>query len=252
MRFLLLATRPEVVAADEEYEAFLRFTGLREDQLVRRRLDREPLGEVDPDDWDGLVLGGSPFTVSDAAETKSSTQRRVEAELRALLEVVVARDVPFFGACYGIGTLGSAVGAVVDKRYGEPVGSVTVTLTDAGRRDPLTGGLPAAFDAFVGHKEAISALPDGAVRLAGSPGCPVQAFRVGRHVYATQFHPELDGPGLATRIATYQDAGYFPREQAEELIALARRSVVEHPPLLLRRFVERYGAVRRQASRSTR
>ena len=35
-------------------------------------------------------------------------------------------------------------------------------------------------------------LPRHAVLLASSPTCPVQAFRIGSHVYATQFHPELD------------------------------------------------------------
>ncbi len=255
MRFLLLSTRPEDVAADEEYEAFLRFTGLTEDQLVRQRLDRTPLGDVDLSAWSGIVLGGSPFTVSDPEEGKSPVQRRVEAELQALLDDVVAADVPFLGACYGIGTLGAAVGAEVDKRFGEPVGAVTVTLTAAGREDPLTGALPESFDAFVGHKEAISRLPDSAVRLAGSPTCPVQAFRVGRNVYATQFHPELDGRGLASRIKTYRHAGYFAPDEADTLADMAERSVVEHPPLLLRRFVERYGAadeLRPPASRSSR
>ena len=45
--------------------------------------------------------------------------------------------------------------------------------------------------------------------LASSPGCPVQAFRVGRNVYATQFHPELDGAAMTTRIHAYMNHGYF-------------------------------------------
>src|SRR3712207_8824058 len=40
--------------------------------------------------------------------------------------------------------------------------------------------------------------------LASSPSCPVQAFRVRTRVYATQFHPELDLAGLATRIQVYR------------------------------------------------
>ena len=71
-----------------------------------------------------------------------------------------------------------------------------VTLTPRAGR-PVAGG-PARrrFEAFVGHKEAVRDLPAHAVRLASSPACPVQAFRVGQHVYATQFHPELDIDGL--------------------------------------------------------
>jgi GMP synthase (glutamine-hydrolysing) len=51
------------------------------------------------------------------------------------------------------------------------------------------------------------------VILAYSESCPVQAFRVGTRVYATQFHPELDLDGLATRIEVYKYAGYFEPEE---------------------------------------
>ncbi|HET9657269.1 MAG TPA: glutamine amidotransferase [Kineosporiaceae bacterium] len=238
--FLLLATRAEDTAADEEYQAFLTFSGLREGQLRRIRLERGPLGDLDPADWSGILLGGSPFNSGDPPEAKSPVQQRVEGELRALLDQVVAADFPFFGACYGIGTLGLHQGAVIDRTYAEPVGAVTVTLTGDGRRDPLFGALPPTFDAFVGHKEAISRLPRHVVLLASSATCPVQAFRVGANVYATQFHPELDVPGICTRIEVYRHAGYFAPDQAEELKAAARAGAVVHPPLLLRGFVRRY------------
>ncbi len=81
-------------------------------------------------------------------------------------------------------------------------------------------------------------LPRRAVLLASSPACPVQAFRVGARVYATQFHPELDADGLCTRIDVYKYAGYFEPGQAAELKAQARRSKVIHPPAIVRRFVQ--------------
>jgi GMP synthase (glutamine-hydrolysing) len=238
--FLLLATRAEDAAADNEYESFLAFAGLGERDLRRARLEQRPLGDVDLRDWSGILLGGGPFNSSDHEDSKSPVQRRVEADLRDLLDQVITADFPFLGACYGVGTLGSHQGALVDRRYAEPVGCVPVTLTREGRRDPLLRGLPATFDAFVGHKEAISRLPHHATLLAGSPTCPVQAFRIGSHVYATQFHPELDAPGLCTRIDVYKNAGYFDPGQASELKALAHRSNVTRPPAILRRFARRY------------
>ena len=153
---------------------------------------------------------------------------------------MIAEDFPFLGACYGIGTLGSHQGAVIDRRYAEPVGAIPITLTPDGRQDPVFGGLPEVFEAFVGHKEAISRLPRHAVLLAGSKTCPVQAFRIGSHVYATQFHPELDVEGLCTRVDVYKYAGYFAPEEADEIKALARASTVVDPPTILRRFVDRY------------
>ncbi len=240
--FLLLATRAEDIAADGEYEAFLRFSGLEEAQLRRHRLEREPLEtlELDLDDWSGIVLGGSPFTTTDPPETKSPGQVRVEAELAGLLDQVVPRDFPLLGACFGVGTVGVHQGGVVDRTYAEPIGAVRMTLTDAGRADPLTGVLPERFDAFVGHKEAVTRLPPHAVHLVSSKTCPVQAFRVGRNVYATQFHPELDVPGIQTRIEVYRHYGYFDPVRADELKAMAAATDVQHPPALMRRFVELY------------
>lgn len=236
--FLFLGTRAEDLAADGEYDAVLRFTGLDERDVRRVRLERDELGDVDLDDWSGIVLGGGPFNVSDPDESKSATQHRVERELRSLAERVVAQDFPFLGACYGIGTLGVLRGGVVDRTYAEPIGAVPASLTDAGRADPLTGVLPQRFDVFLGHKEAVSRLPAGAVLLVEGAGCPVQAFRIGTRVYATQFHPELDVEGIVTRIHVYQHYGYFDPPDAAALVAGARAAVVTEPPRLLTRFVE--------------
>ena len=132
---------------------------------------------------------------------------------------VVVRDFPFFGACYGVGTLGVHQGGVVDRTYGEPIGPVRVSLTDAGAADPVLAGMAPEFEAFVGHKEAVRTLPRDAVLLATSASCPVQMFRVRRNLYATQFHPELDVAGLLVRVRVYQHAGYFPPDELAALVA---------------------------------
>lgn len=234
--FLLLATRKVDLAADEEYAAMLRFTGLDESQLRRVRLEQGPLGDVCLDDWSGVILGGGPFNCTDV--DKTPTQIRVESEISALLDEVVARDFPFLGACYGISTLGTHQGGVVDRTYAEPVGPTTVALSAHGRADPVFRDLPDTFATFLGHKEAIRQLPAHAVHLASSAACPVQAFRIGARVYATQFHPELDLSGIETRIDVYKHAGYFEPHEADVLKARARASTVTHPPRILRRFVE--------------
>lgn len=240
--FLLLGTRDEDAAADNEYDAFLGFTGLDESMLRRVRLERRPLGYVDLDAWSGIFLGGGPFNASDPPSTKIAAQLRVEDELGALLDVVVARDFPFLGACYGIGAIGTHQGGCVDRTFSEPISRVPVTLTAEGRADPLLADLPETFEAFVGHKEAVRDLPPAAVHLASSPACPVQAFRVGRNVYATQFHPELDIHGLCTRIEVYKHSGYFDPPEAESLKAMAREGRVFEPPKILSAFVQRYAA----------
>ena len=153
---------------------------------------------------------------------------------------MVARDFPFLGACYGVGTLGVHLGAPIDRTYSEPIGVVPVTLSDAGASDPILAGLPPTFNAFVGHKEAIRSLPDSATLLASSPTCPVQVFRVGANVYATQFHPELDVDGIILRIHAYANHGYFAPDELEATLAAARRAPVTEPSRMLRNFVERH------------
>lgn len=239
--FLFLGTRAEDDTADSEYAAVLRYAGLDERDVRRVRLERDPLGTVDLDDWSGIILGGGPFNSSDPEDIKSAAQKRAEAELRELAERVVEADFPFLGACYGVGVLGGLRGGLVDRTYGEPISAVAITLTDEGRKDPLLGVLPTTFDAFLGHKEAVSRLPEGAVLLASSATCPVQAFRLGRNVYATQFHPELDVDGLCLRIDVYRHHGYFdPPELAEEIQAMARTQHVEHPQRIIEGFVRHY------------
>src|SRR5690348_4392783 len=162
--FLLLSIRAEDAAADDEYDAVMRFAELDRDGLQRIRLTHQSLGDIDLADWSGIILGGGPYNVSDSPEVKSDTQRRVEAELLPLIDRVVEADFPFLGCCYGVGTLGTVVGATIDRTYPEPVAALTVTLTDEGQRDPLFADLPDVFDAYGGHKEGASALPSDVVR----------------------------------------------------------------------------------------
>lgn len=241
--FLILQLRPEAEAADSEYAAFLRTSGLDAARTHRIRLDQEDL----PDDLDltayaGVIVGGGPGCVSDAPQDKSPAEARIEAAILSLMPAITAQDLPFMGCCYGIGILGAHLNAEVGKgRHGEPVGATHCTLTDEGRKDPLTRDLPDQFDAFVGHKEALHVLPEGAVQLVASAPCPYQMVRYGRNVYATQFHPEADAQEFETRIRIYRHKGYFAPEEAEDLIAACHAADVRWPVQILRRFVETYG-----------
>ena len=238
--FLLIATRPEDETADAEYEQLLRFGQLEEHELHRIRLESAPLPSLDLDDYSGVIVGGSPFTGSIPTEHKSDTQRRVEKEISDLLDIIVERDFPFLGACYGVGTLLSHQGAVIDSTYSEAVGAVTINLTTAGRNDPLLDGLPDSFPAFVGHMEACRELPDHAILLASSDTCPVQMFRIKENLYGTQFHPELDAPGIAQRIRIYKNAGYFKPEEADSLIAETSKAPVGDVHRVVSNFTRKY------------
>lgn len=242
--FLILQLRPEAQAADNEFAAFLAKGGLARGDVHRIRLDQEPLPEdFSLDAYSGVIVGGGPGCVSDPEDEKDPVEKRIEQAIMGLMPEICARDLPYLGCCYGIGILGHHLspGIVSKAAYGEPVGAVDCTLTDDGRADPLLAGLPENFRAFVGHKEAVQALPPGTVRLVTSGPTPFQMLRFGQNVYATQFHPEADAEGFETRIHIYKHKGYFPPETADALIAMVRGEDVRFPELILRNFVARYG-----------
>ena len=236
--FLLLSARPEVEAVRPEYESVRRAMGLAADRLEHVRLDVEPLGDLPLDRVAGIVVGGSPYNVTTAEAEKSPAQRSVEDDLARLADAALARDFPVLYTCYGIGVLTRVIGGTLGTRYAEAAAPIEIALTPAGIADPLLGVLPERFEAFAGHKEAADGVPAGAVLLASSAGCPVQIYRVGRNVYATQFHPEVSADDFVARARVYRDHGYFP---ANELEAWSRRvadASVTEPWRMLRRFVE--------------
>ncbi|MFX0579289.1 glutamine amidotransferase [Nocardia nepalensis] len=237
---LVLQLRPERAAADDEYRAILRIADLDAGDTVRVLMDEE-FPDLDLDDFSAVIVGGGPSNVSSPEAAKYGYQRRFEPKLKKLMTEIVGRDFPYLGACYGLGILADVLGGPVsDQQYSEPVGAQTIEVTEFGSVDPLLRGIPQPFRAFVGHKEACQEVPPGAVLLAGSADCPVQMIRVGQHVYATQFHPELDSDGLELRIEVYRHAGYFQPHEAEDLIELGHRESVTAPGEILSRFIDRY------------
>jgi GMP synthase (glutamine-hydrolysing) len=238
--FLIIQLRPEQAAADSELGAFLRYGDLSADEIVRARVERTGLPEIDLDDYAAIIVGGSPFDMSTPDDEKSPIQKKIENEFMALFERLAAADFPFLGACSGSALLGKFCGARISNRYGEPVGGVDVTLTDKGRRDPLLEGFPRTFRVLLGHKEACDEPPPGTVLLASSTDCPVQMFRLGRNLYATQFHPEADLDGFRVRINVYKHHGYFRPEEADALVAAVAEEDTPVPQAMLARFVRRY------------
>lgn len=238
--FLLLQTRPENEASDNEYEGFLLASGLMPQQLERIRVDMEPLPHLFLEKYSGIILGGGPYNVSAPQIYKTPNQLRVERDLFKLMDALVERDYPFLGACFGVGILGKHQGGLISDKYAEGTVPTDITLSAVGKADPLFAGVPETFQAISLHKEACETLPLSATLLASSAACPVQAFKVKNNLYAIQYHPELDMDGLTIRVGIYKHAGYFPPEDAEKILELARAADLSPAPLILRNFVKRY------------
>lgn len=240
---LILQLCPEDETSDNEYAAILRYGGLPEFAAARLRIESTGIpASLRLSDYSALIVGGSPFDISTPEVDKTPIQRKIESDFERLLRQVVAQDFPFLGACSGNGLLGAHLGASISRRFAEPVGCVSLRLTDEGRVDPLLAGLPDRIDVLLGHKEACDEVPKGAVLLLAGDACPVQMFRVGQNVYATQFHPEGDSQGFATRIRVYRHHGYFQPQEADSLIRAVSGAKTPHAQQILSRFVSRYRA----------
>ena len=106
-------------------------------------------------------------------------------------------------------------------------GSQLVAKRQAAAADPLFRELPITPDVLQWHVDEISELPPGAVLLASSPVCEVQAFRVGRLAWGLQFHIETTPEIVA--LWARQDAELL---QDYDLPAILERSTRAHPDIV--------------------
>lgn len=232
---LYLCVRPERGAADAEHASFRRALGV--DELDRIDLLEQPL----PDDalrtHRAVVIGGSPYNVSDT--DKSAVQRRVEADLARLAQHAIEGRIAAFFTCYGIGVVTRMLGGEVVLDHPEQATAARVTTTPEADDDPVFGPGAPGFEVFTAHKEGSSVPPPGAVLLATGPVCPVQAYRVGTHLYATQFHPEPTPQDFADRMTFYRSTGYFDATLFDHVQAQVLASTVTGDALL-RRFAQTF------------
>lgn len=239
---LILQLRPEDETSNNEFSAILKYGELDIKNAIRIRIEQEGIPSLVLDDYSAIIVGGSPFDISTPENEKSGIQKKIEQDFIWLFDEILARDFPFLGACSGNGLLGSYLGVGISGRYSEPVGGARVSLTDEGKLDPLLLGFPDQIDVLLGHKEACDTTPDGATLLIRGAACPVQMFRVGQNVYATQFHPEGDADGFIVRINAYKHHGYFAPEHAQRLIDAVSQERTPYAQKILQRFVSRYAA----------
>ena len=87
--FLILQLRPNDAAADGEFQAFLKYGGLTENDIHRVRMEKESIPKIKLDDYSGVIIGGGPSNVSDSEKKKSSEQKRFEDELAQLVNKII-------------------------------------------------------------------------------------------------------------------------------------------------------------------
>jgi len=125
------------------------------------------------------------------------------ADEKAAIAEWLATGKPFLGICLGHQLLAAALGGTVAPSAQPEIGVMPVNLTGAGRADPLFRRFPDVPLSLQWHGAEVVEPPSGAVVLAQSPLCAVQAIRVGERAYGLQFHVEATA-------ATVPDWGCVP------------------------------------------
>ncbi len=132
---------------------------------------------------DVLVVLGGPIGVGDVDRYPFLAEE---------LDVITSRLAagrPVLGVCLGAQLSAAALGARVAPTGRVEIGYAPLSLTAEGLGSPLAA--VGATPVLHWHGDAFE-IPDGAKRLAETPGFPNQAFALDRHVLALQFHLEAD------------------------------------------------------------
>ena len=189
--------------------------------------DLRQLGEVDL-----VLLGGSGhYSVAQGGPW-------LEGALEGMRELY-EMSKPTFASCWGFQAMARAMGGeVVTDLSRAELGTHALTLTPAGRQDPLFASVSPIFLGHMGHQDIVEQLPDDAVLLASTAGIKNQAFRFAdKPIYCTQFHPELTVATMAERLVAYPN--YVEKISGMTMDAFIG-TLTETPEMnhLLARFVE--------------
>jgi GMP synthase (glutamine-hydrolysing) len=231
---------PAVRLAVGDYDRwFVQSLGLSGFSFDRVDVHRRQKLPERPRDYDAVMMTGSPLSVTQPEPWMSEAADY-------LVDAAQAR-VPVLGVCFGHQLLGQVFGGpVLRNPLGRELGSIEVSLTPAGLKDPLFAGLPERFTVQATHEDIVGALPSGAVGLAANGHTALQAMAIGPHVRGVQFHPEASPDAIKQVIEARapaldvegQQRGLSRGERVRALLAGIRPS--PYGPAILANFLSRF------------
>lgn len=155
-------------------------------------------GELPPsvDAFDAHVITGSPASVND------DTLPWVRGLLDFIRALHAAQRLTI-GLCFGHQAIARALGGQVERHAaGWSLGLHTTRWSQ-----PQAWMQPARsqMTLMAAHNEQVTQPPPGAQVLSGSDFCRIGSFSVGRHIFTTQYHPEMS-PRFMHALLSHLDA----------------------------------------------
>ncbi len=158
--------------------------------------------------YDGFVITGSP-----ASATGNDPWI---LKLLETIREIDAKKIPTVGICFGHQLIGRALGGEVGKNPGGWGFGISPTHFSSAEdwMDPKADTL----NLYAAHSEQLLKPPVGAVILGGDDFCAVGSYRIGNHIFTTEYHPEMSPDfmtGLADEFAPLVGAEHASRAKDE-------------------------------------
>lgn len=145
---------------------------------------KDDLSLVDSLDPDLLVICGGPISVNE-----EELYPFLHDEFRVVAKRIY-EEKPILGICLGAQIIAKVLGSRVYSSGTKEIGWFPIFLTEEGKNSPLHYLHHDHTYVFHWHGETFD-LPLQATLLASTPICKNQAFAIGTHTLALQFHPEV-------------------------------------------------------------
>lgn len=139
-----------------------------------------------PREYHGIIIGGS---LESPIKGKEKPWMKKTYEF---IKEIIGQKVPLLGVCGGHQFIARALGEkVIYNPKGREFGTLLITLTKKGIKDPLFKKIPKKFIAQVSHQCIIDKINPRWKLLASSNLCKTQAVAINARTRIVQFHPEL-------------------------------------------------------------
>ncbi len=233
LKIILLQIRHEKHVQNEEFESFVRYSGLNSSQIdILNVYDSPTFDLYIVDSYDALFVGGT----SNANVLKPEKYPFVPLS-QDLIKYCIEKEIPVFASCFGFQLAVLALnGEIIHQENDFEMGVIDIKLTPHAIDDTLFRNIPDNFSAISVHQQLATKSPPNSILLAYTDQC-VHSFKVEeKPFWAFQFHPEVDKQTLIERLTIYKSKYTNNDGHLDEVLRDAKETPYSN--ILLKNFTD--------------